>query len=233
MKRKLALFQLIVLSLFGVLIFVAVLNRRIIKIDWKDVTEEVYGLKVLEVFSEEQFELRFYGEWDELGFDRTVFETFYEAPLDAHPDAMVNVAYVLTDQGEKLIYSYPYIYKRQKEKDFVHIVSDVIITTKDQMRSHLTGNDMLTNLLLMIETNQFVILPAFRTSLNSEQRLHEIINQKMQDVLFFQTYDDNYIFFDYDNVFYVIQKINQDEMVCLYPVSKNLDDFIDLLEVED
>lgn len=230
MKRKLALIQLVLVLIFGVLIYISIENRKTMMIDWVEVTEEAYGLEVIEVYTETQFELNHYGEWDELGFDRLVFERFYEAPRETYPTALVNVSYVLTNLGERLIYSFPYIYQKQDPKDFVHIVDDVIPMTKNQIKASLGGHEDLIGVQIMIEQNEFHMVSPMGSFLNVYAELASIIGEKMQNVLFFESYDASVSFFIYNNQLYVVRWLGGTDLFELYPTYTNLAGFVQELE---
>ena len=230
MKRKLAVIQLVLIIVFGVLIFISIQNRKTVFNDWKKVTEEDYGLEVIEVYTESSFEINHYGEWDQLGFDVTVFERFHEAPLDVYPNVLVNVSYVLTNQGERLIYSYPYIYQRQDPSDFVHIVSDVIPKTKDQMKSLTSGNEDLLGFQYMLDNNEFVMVPPNLSFLNSFAGLASIIDDNMQDVMFFESFDGLMCFFINEDQLYIVRYLGGTDLFELYPRYTNLAGLIEDLD---
>jgi hypothetical protein len=217
MKRKIAGIELILVLTFGVFLVVSMLNRRIVEVDWREVVETDYGVDVFSIYAEQQFELNHYGEWDELGFTVEVYERFHEAPLKAHPDAQVNVFYVLTSEGEKLIYSYPYRYQKQDPKDVVYISDYTFAKTKGMMINELSTDDEFSSLIDQISDNQFTFVPAGRTELLVYAELAPLINERMQDVIFYMTFGDDYLFFTYKDQLFVVRRTLDNELLFLYP----------------
>ena len=217
MKRKIAGIELILVLTFGVFLVVSMLNRRVIEVDWREVVETDYGVDVIEVYTYQQFELNHYGEWDELGFTVEVYERFHEAPLKAHPEAQVNALYVLTSEGEKLIYSYPYRYQKQDPKDVVYISDYTFAKTKGMMINELSTDDEFSGLIDQISDNQFTFVPAGRTELLVYAELAPLINERMQDVIFYMTFGDDYLFFTYKDQLFVVRRTLDNELIFLYP----------------
>jgi hypothetical protein len=217
MKRKIAGIELILVLTFGVFLVVSMLNRRVVEVDWREVVESDYGVDVIEVYTYQQFELNHYGEWDELGFTVEVYERFHEAPLKAHPEAQVNALYVLTSEGEKLIYSYPYRYQKQDPKDFVYISDYAFAKTKGMMINELSTDDEFSGLIDQIADNQFTFVPAGLTELLVYAELAPLINERMQDVIFYMTFGDDYLFFTYKDQLFVVRRTLDNELIFLYP----------------
>jgi hypothetical protein len=217
MKRKIAGIELILVLTFGVFLVVSMLNRRVIEVDWREVVESDYGVDVIEVYAEAQFDLNHYGEWDELGFTVEIYERFHEAPLKAHPDAQVNALYVLTSEGEKLIYSYPYRYQKQDPKDVVYISDYSFAKTKGMMINELSADDEFSGLIDQIADNQFTFVPAGLSELLVYAELAPLINERMQDVIFYMTFGDDYLFFTYKDQLFVVRRTLDNELIFLYP----------------
>lgn len=217
MKRKIAGIELFLVLTFGVFLVVSMLNRRVVEVDWREVVESDYGVDVFNIYAEQQFELNHYGEWDELGFTVEIYERFHEAPLRAHPEAQVNVFYVLTSEGEKLIYSYPYRYQKQDPKDVVYISDYTFAKTKGMMINELSTDDEFSGLIDQISDNQFTFVPAGRTELLVYAELAPLINERMQDVIFYMTFGDDYLFFTYQDQLFVVRRTLDNELIFLYP----------------
>jgi hypothetical protein len=217
MKRKIAGIELILVLTFGVFLVVSMLNRRVVEVDWREVVETEYGVDVFSIYAEQQFELNHYGEWDELGFTVEIYERFHEAPLRTHPEAQVNVFYVLTSEGEKLIYSYPYRYQKQDPKDVVYISDYTFAKTKGMMINELSTDDEFSGLIDQISDNQFTFVPAGRTELLVYAELAPLINERMQDVIFYMTFGDDYLFFTYKDQLFVVRRTLDNELIFLYP----------------
>jgi hypothetical protein len=194
MKRKIAGIELILVLTFGVFLVVSMLNRRVIEVDWREVVESDYGVDVIEVYAEAQFDLNHYGEWDE-----------------------VNVFYVLTSEGEKLIYSYPYRYQKQDPKDVVYISDYSFAKTKGMMINELSADDEFSGLIDQIADNQFTFVPAGLSELLVYAELAPLINERMQDVIFYMTFGDDYLFFTYKDQLFVVRRTLDNELIFLYP----------------
>jgi hypothetical protein len=230
MKRKIAGIELILVLTFGVFLVVSLINRRVVEVDWREVVETDYGVDVIEMYTYQQFELNHYGEWDELGFTVEVYERFHEAPLKVHPEARVNVLYVLTSEGEKLIYSYPYRYQKQDPKDFVYISDYTFAKTKGMIIYELSTDVEFSGLIGQISDNQFTFVPAGLTELLVYAELAPLINEKMQDVIFYMTYSDHYLFFTYRDQLCVVRITLDHEMIFMYPSFGTVGDFASYIE---
>jgi hypothetical protein len=209
--------------------FVSLYNRSTVAIDLNKAIKDAYDVEIIEVYTENLFELKEYREWEDIGFDVSAFEKDYP---DEEDQVSIQVLYVLTDQGEKLVYSYPVGYKQRSQPLFIDLVETNIGMSQDEMMDLIKDMDDLSSLRNSIITNQYFMLPAFRTGLNAFEGLGDILGEKMQDVIFFQTYDDTYIFFVYKNVFYITHIMSQDDLVCVYPNQLNLIDFINVLDAQ-
>ncbi len=229
MKRKIAGVELILVLTFGVFLVVSMINRRVVEVDWREVVETDYGVDVIEVYAEAQFDLNHYGEWDELGFTVEIYERFHEAPLKAHPDAQVNVFHVFTNHGEKLIYSYPYRYQKQDPKEVVYISSYEIATTRIYVISALASRNDLSDLKDQVLNHEVMLVPAYRTELLTVDALEPIINEHMQDVIFYTSYDGDYIFFTYQDQFFVVRNTHDGEIFLEYPYDRDMTRFVEIL----
>jgi hypothetical protein len=230
MKRKIAGIELFLVLTFAVFLVMSLINRRVVEVDWREVVESDYGVDVIYIYAEQVFELNHYGEWDELGFTVEIYERFHEAPLRAHPDAQVIVFYVLTSEGEKLIYSYPYRYQKQDPKDVVYISDYTFAKTKSMIIFELSTDDEFSGLIDQIANNQFTFVPAGLTELLVYEELAPLINERMQDVIFYMTYGDDYLFFTYQDQLFVVRRTLDHEMIFMYPSFGTVEDFASYIE---
>ena len=227
MKKSYTFILFVILILFSVFMFVSLYNRSTVAIDLNKAIKDAYDVEIIEVYTENLFELKEYREWEDIGFDVSAFEKDYP---DEEDQVSIQVLYVSTDQGEKLVYSYPVGYKQRSQPLFIDLVETNIGMSQDEMMDLIKDVDDLSSLRDSITTKQYFMLPAFRTALNAFEGFGDILDEKMQDVIFFQTYDDVYVFFVYKNVFYVTHIVNRDDLICVYPYQLNLVDFINVLD---
>lgn len=216
MKRKVAITQLILLILFAGLSIFGYFRNQVRSILWEGILNEDYDLEVIEIYGSFDIPLDQALRYELPGFDATMLFRFAEAPRDYEPAQGVMVNYVLTNDGEKLIYSYPYLYRKQKPKDFVYVVDDPQDLTIDEILEVLSEKPEYQEVANEILSRNFGMVHSYETSLHHASSLfRDFMKDHLQGILFFELVNEDGVFFSFNDEVYVMIKQNNDYIFIL------------------
>ena len=227
MKRKVALIQIVMILGFVGLVILSYFRNQVRHVDWKDVLKKDYDLEVIELIGSFDVDIEQSLTLNLPGFNASgmIFDLM-DAPTKHRPDQGIMVNYVLTNDGEKLIYSYPYILWKQKPKDFVHVVDQPQDLTIGDFLEELSEWPEYQDISDEIASHNFFMTHSYDTSMHGVSHLfHEFMEEYLQGVLFFELTNEDAIFFSYNNEAYVLVRMN-DSYVFILPEVMTFDQFM-------
>lgn len=230
MKKKVMMINSIILIVFLIILGMSYLSIQVIHIDYKDVLKEDYDLEIIETYGSFDVDFDHFLSLELPGVDFNMAVKFNKAPMDKRPDQGIMVNYHLTTDGEKIVYSYPYLMRFQKPKDFVFVIDQPQDKSISDVLDILRGYSEYDLIREDIENLKFDLMTGMGTKINLyEGDFLEVFEAYMTGVLFFELRDQDVIFFSHDDQLYLVVKQN-DEYVFVLPNLMTFEEFFDYLD---
>ncbi len=230
MKKKVMMINSIILIVFLIILGMSYLSIQVIHIDYKDVLKEDYDLEIIETYGSFDVDFDHFLSLELPGVDFNMAVKFNKAPRDKRPDQGIMVNYHLTTDGEKIVYSYPYLMRFQKPIDFVFVIDQPQDKSISDVLDILRGYSEYDLIREDIENLKFDLMTGMGTKINLyEGDFLEVFEAYMTGVLFFELRDQDVIFFSHDDQLYLVVKQN-DEYVFVLPNLMTFEEFFDYLD---
>ena len=221
--------------IIGVIIFIVLLSiagriynnwqNEILYYEWEDVLEETYELEVIEEYG--SFEVPYEDSMDLNlpGYTFGMFWRFLFTPFKERPEQGVLVNYILTNDGEKIVYSYPYIYRKQKPKDHVFVIDPPHVLSLENIVFESEEWNAYASIKEDIEARKFTMTHSYDTKMSIYfEGFDSFMEKHMFDVLFFELTEQEVVFFFYHEDMYVVIR-QDDHYVFVIPEVMTFDQF--------
>ena len=221
--------------IIGMIIFVVLLyfggklytswRNEVLSFEWEDVLAETYELEVIEIYGSFEVPLKDSLDLNLPGYTFGMFWKFLFAPIKEKPEQGVIVNYVLTNDGEKMIFSYPYIYRKQKPEDHVFFVDPPQIQRLDNLVFESDVWEEYSSIKEDIEERKFTMTHSYDTKMNIYfEGFESYMEKHMFNVLFFELTQQEVVFFFYHEDMYVVMRQN-DNFMFVIPEVMTFDQF--------
>lgn len=230
MKKKVMIIYSVILIVSLIVLGISYRLLQVVHFDYKDVLEEEYDLEIIKTYGSFDVNFDHFLSLELPGVDFNMAIKFKNAPMDKRPDQGIMVNYHLTTNGEKIVYSYPYLMRFQKPKEFVFVIDEPQDQSVSDILDILEGYSEYVSIFEDIENLKFDIHTGMSTKINLyEWDFQEFFKSYLSGVLFFELSDQDVIFFSHDGELYLLVKQNDAYMFVL-PDRMTFDQFRNNLE---